>query len=88
MEHMDRRWKAYPERNKGESLEYECGAATASDSLKEKCAAVNMDKSRNCMPRGRKTMKSNHLLCGRGVPCKDVGLKKGNFLKPCIANYD
>ena len=59
-----------------------------SDFLKEKCATVKMDKSRNCMPRGSKTMKSNQLLCGRGVPCKDEGLEKGNFLKPYLANYD
>ena len=61
---------------------------SASDCLKEKCVAVNMDKSRNCMPRGSKTMRSNQLLCGRGVPCKDEGLEKGNFLKPCLDNYD
>ena len=48
----------------------------------------NMDKSENYMPRGSKTMKSNQLLCGRGVPCKDEGLENGNFLKPCLANYD
>ena len=56
--------------------------------LKEKCATIKMDKSRNCMPRGSKTMKSNQLLCGKGVPCRDEGLEKGNFLKPCLANYD
>ena len=61
---------------------------SASDFLKEKCAAVNMDKSRKCMPRGSKTMKSNQLLCGRGFPCKYEGLEKGNFLKPCLANYN
>ena len=61
---------------------------SASDCLKKKCAAINMDKSRNCMPRGSKTMNSNQLLCGKGVPCKDEGLEKGNFLKPCLANYD
>ena len=33
------------------------------------------------------TMKSNQLLCGRGIPCKDEGLEKGNFLNPCLANY-
>ena len=49
--------------------------------------AVNMGKSENCMPRGRKTMKSNQLLCGRGVPCKDEGLENGTFLKPCLPNY-
>ena len=27
MKHVDRRQKAYPVRNKGESLEFECGAA-------------------------------------------------------------
>ena len=61
---------------------------STSDCLKKKCVAVNMDKSGNCMPRGRKTMKSNQLLCGKGVPCKDEGLEKGNFLKPYLANYD
>ena len=61
---------------------------STSDCLKTKCAAVNMEKSGICMPRGSKTMKSNQLLCGRGVPCKDEGLEKGNFLKPCLANYD
>ena len=25
MKHVDMHWKAYPERNKGESLEFECG---------------------------------------------------------------
>ena len=30
----------------------------SSDCLKEKCTAVNMDKSGNCMPRDNKTMKS------------------------------
>ena len=60
---------------------------SASDCLKEKCVAINMAKSRNCMPRGSKMMKSNQL-CGKGVPCKNEGLEKGNFLKPCHANYD
>ena len=60
---------------------------SASDCLKEKRAAVNMDKSKNCMPRGSKTTKSNQLLCGRGVPCKDVELEKGSFLKPYLSNY-
>ena len=40
------------------------------------------------MPRGSKTMKSNQLLCGKGVPCRDEGLEKGNFLKPYLANYN
>ena len=40
------------------------------------------------MPSGSKTMKSNQLLCGRGVPCKDEGLEKENFLKPCLDNYN
>ena len=40
------------------------------------------------MPRGSKTMKSNQMLCGTGVPCKDEGLEKGNFLKHCLANYN
>ena len=49
---------------------------------------VNMDKSENCMPRGSKTMKSNQLLCGRGVPCEDVGLEKGSFLKLYLVDYN
>ena len=43
MKHVDRSWKDYPVGNKGESPEFECEAASASDCLKEKCAAVNMD---------------------------------------------
>ena len=31
-----------------------------------------------------KTMKSNQLLCGRGVPCKDEGLEKGIYLSPIL----
>ena len=34
-----------------------------------------------------KIMKLNQLLCGRGIPCKDEGLEKGNFLNPCLGNY-
>ena len=78
MKHVDRRWKAYPAGNKGKSSESEYGVASASDCLKEKCDAINMDKPKNCMPRGRKTMKSNQLLCGRGVPCKYEGIE-GKF---------
>ena len=59
-----------------------------SDCLKEKCTAVNMDKSGNSMLRGSKDYEVNQLLCGKGVPCKEEGLEKGNFLKPCLANYD
>ena len=88
MKHVDRSWKAYPTGNKGESPELSVEQQSASDYLKEKCPSVNMDKSRNCMPRGSKTMKSNQLLCGKGAPYKDEGPKKGNFLKPCLANYD
>ena len=61
---------------------------SASNFLKEKCVVVNMDKSRNCMSRSSKTMKSNQLLCGRGVPCEDVGLEKGSFPKPYLADYN
>ena len=42
--------------------------------------AVNMDKSKNCMPRGSKTMNSNQLLCGRGIPCKDEGFEREHSL--------
>ena len=61
---------------------------STSDCLKKKCVVLNMDKSENCMPRGSKTMKSNQLLCGKGVPSRDEGLEKGNFLKPYLANSD
>ena len=57
---------------------------SASNCLKEKCPAVNMDKYRDCMPRDSKTMKSNQLLCGRGVPCKDEGLKREISLNPVL----
>ena len=88
MKRVDRRWKAYPAGNKGESSELNVQQQGTSDCLKNKCSTVNMDKPKNCMPRGSNAMKSNQLLCGRGVPCEDVGLEKGNFLKPCLANYD
>ena len=52
---------------------------SANDCLEKKSGVVNMDKSGNCMPRGSKTMNPNQLLCGRGVPCKDEGLKKRIF---------
>ena len=84
MKHVDRRWKDYPARNKGESPKLSVEQKSDSDCLKEKCAAISMDKPGNCMPRGSKTMKSNQLLCGRGFPCKDAGLKKGSFLKPIL----
>ena len=48
---------------------------------------VNMDKSENCMPRGSRTLKTNQLLYGRGVPFKDEGFERGNFLNPCLTNY-
>ena len=60
----------------------------ASNCLKEKCATLNMDKSRNCMSRSSKTMNLNQLLCGRRVPCEDVGLEKGSFPKPYLADYN
>ena len=88
MKHVNRGWKAYPAGNKGKSPESECGVENASDCVKEKCVVVNMNKSRNCMPRGSKTMKSNQVLCGREVPCKNEGLEKGSFLKPYIADYN
>ena len=61
---------------------------SANDGLKEKCVAVKWTNQGNCMPRGSNTMKSNQLLCGRGVPYKDVGLEKGSFLKPYLADYN
>ena len=61
---------------------------SANDGLKEKSAVVKWTNLGNCMPRGSKTMKSNQLLYGRGVPCKDVGLEKGSFLKPYLTDYN
>ena len=59
---------------------------SASDCLKKKCVAVNMDDypGITCLEI-EKTMHSNQLFCGRGVPCKDEGFEKGKFLKPCLA---
>ena len=50
--------------------------------------AVKWTNLGNCMPRGSKTMDSNQLLCGRGIPCEDVGLEKGIFLKLYLADYN
>ena len=61
---------------------------TTNDGLKEQSVAIKQTNMGNCMPRGSKTMKSNQLLCGRGVPQKDVGLEKGSFLKPYLADYN
>ena len=52
---------------------------SANDGLKEKSGAVKWTNLGNCMPRGSNTMKSNQLLCGRGVPYKDVGLENESF---------
>ena len=30
------------------------------------------------------TMKSNQLLCGRGIPCKDEGFERENSLTPIL----
>ena len=48
-----------------------------------------MDKSGNCMPRGSKDYEVHacQLLCGTGIPGKDEGFEKGNFLDPCLSNY-
>ena len=62
---------------------------SASDCLKEKCAATNMDDYPGIACREvARTMKSNQFLCGRGVPCKDERLEKGNFLKLYLADYN
>ena len=49
MKHVDRRWKDYLAGNKGESPELSVEQQSASDCLKEKCVAVNMDKLGNCI---------------------------------------
>ena len=38
------------------------------------------------MPREAKTMKSNQLLCGRGIPSKDDGFEKESPLNPLLLN--
>ena len=43
MKHVDRRWKAYPVGNKGESPELSVEQQSANDCLKEKCATVIMN---------------------------------------------
>ena len=47
-----------------------------------KVCCYQYGQSTNSMPRGTKTMKSNQLLCGRGVPCKDEDLKREISLNP------
>ena len=87
MKHVDRHWKVIQQGTRRNHQSLNVVLQSTSGYLNKKCVAVNMDKSGNCMPRGSKTMKSNKLLCGRAVPCKDEGLEKGNFLNPCITNY-
>ena len=60
---------------------------STSGCLKNKCVAVNMDNPGIACLEVARTMKSNQLLCGRAVPCKDEGLEKGNFLNPHLINY-
>ena len=43
MKHVDRCWKAYPVGNKGESPDLNVEQQSASDCMKKKCAAINMD---------------------------------------------
>ena len=51
------------------------------------CVAVNMDNPRIACLDIAKTMKSNQLLCGRGIPSKDEGFEKESPLKTCIDIY-
>ena len=46
--------------------------------------AIKWTNLGNCMPRGSKTMNSNQLLCGRGIPCKDEGFERENSLTPVL----
>ena len=47
-----------------------------------------MDKSGQLHARSSKDYEVHQLLCGQGVPCEDVGLEKGSFLKPYLADYN
>ena len=48
------------------------------------CVAVNMDNPRIACLEIAKTMKSNQLLCRRGIPSKDEGFEKENPLNPIL----
>ena len=52
--------------------------------LKNKCVAVNMDNLRIACLEIAKTMKSNQLLYGRGIPSKDEVFEKENPLNPVL----
>ena len=43
-----------------------------------------MDNLRIACLEVARTMKSSQLLCGRGIPGKDEGFEKGNFLNPAL----
>ena len=48
------------------------------------CVAINMDNPRIACLEIARTMTLNQLSCGRGIPCKDEGFEKGNFLNPAL----
>ena len=48
------------------------------------CVAVNMDNPRIACLEIAKTMKSNQILCRRGIPSKDEGFKKEIPLNPIL----
>ena len=45
---------------------------------------INMDNPRIACLEIAKTMKSNQLLCRRGIPSKDEGFEKENPLNPVL----
>ena len=48
------------------------------------CVAINMDNLRIACLDIAKTLKSNQILCGRGIPSKDEGFEKESPLKPIL----
>ena len=56
----------------------------ATDCLKEKCDAVNMGKSRNCMLRGSKTMMSTSCCVEKESHTRMRTSKREIFLNPVL----
>ena len=48
------------------------------------CVVVNMDNPRIACLEIANTMKSNQLLCRRGIPSKDEGFEKESPLNPVL----
>ena len=68
-------WKAYPVGNKGESPEWNA----------EQKSTVLLSMWTNLRIAFLEiTKKSNQLLCGRGIPCKDEGFEREYSLTPIL----